>query len=496
MNVFDAACTLTGGVFVCMHILMYVLRHFPAKLSAGEAVDTRRRPGIFFTCAFLSICFIYLVYLFFVVYPGSVSGDSIWQITQIANGRYRNNHPFWHTMIIKVFLELGYAVFGEANAAVATYSAGQIVIMAACFSYALLTLYQIGIPKIWIALSFAMYAFLPHNITYSATMWKDVLFSGAMLLMVAAAFRIMKSVGKRKCLDYILFFIGGIGSCTLRTNGWASMLAAGLIMIPILWKKSKKLVGAFAAVLIVGGLMAGPVLALLNVGETDMFEALSVPVQQISRVITNGGELTEEETELLEMVVDLEEIPQLYTEWVSDPIKGEIKSKNRTYLEENFGEYVKLWFKLGLRYPGEYLEAWIEQTKGYWNGGYDYYIYAEYVKENSFGITMPHQTNIIYKLVKAYFTFSREAVFFEPIQSIGLHVWLMVLLCFLNVVNKREEAVLFIPCFIIVLGLCLGSPVYSQFRYAYPIFTVYPLMLPATLHHYTTGFDRKAVLDK
>ena len=494
MNKFDAVCTWVGGVFVGSNILSYLLRHFPSEISSdytSRKVSERNKPGRFFSCVFGSICLINLIYLFFVTYPGSVSGDSIWQIKQIASGAYVNNHPFWHTMIIKFFMQIGYALFGDANAAAATYSAGQIFIMAACFAYAMVTLYQMGIPNFWLSIAYAMYAFLPHNITYSATMWKDVLFGGAMLLSVISALRIIRKVGKHKGLDYMLFFIGGIGSCTLRTNGWVSMLIAALFMIPMLWKKEKVLAFTLVGVLFAGWIMVGPAFTWLNVGKTDVSEAFSVPLQQVSRVIAKGRELTDEEVELLSQIVDLEEIAEIYDESVSDKIKDAVRSKDRAYFDEHLGEYASLWIQLGMRYPGDYLEAWIELTKGFWNGGYDYYIYAEYVKENPFGIYMKQQTNLIHKLVKAYFTFSREAVFFEPLQSIGLHVWLMIMLYFLCAVHKRPETVLFVPCFIIILGLWLGAPVYSQFRYVYPIFTAYPLLLPVALHSPETTLENR-----
>ena len=53
----------------------------------------------------------------------------------------------------------------------------------------------------------------------------------------------------------------------------------------------------------------------------------------------------------------------------------------------------------------------------------------------------------------------------------------------LNIKNKRTELVLAIPGIIILVGLWLGTPVYTEFRYAYPMILSIPLVLCTTLYH-------------
>lgn len=481
LNAFDAVCTAVGGIVICMQIIRFVLRRFPVNPSKTSEPAQRNRPGLVFAGAFVFASLIDGIYLFLVVYPGNASPDSIAQITQCLTGNYVNDHPFWHTMLIKGSLTLGLNIFGEINAAVATYNALQLLMMAACFAFALTTLYQAGVPMLWIYLSAAVYWFLPYNIAYSVTVWKDVLFSGAVLLLVTAGVRIFRRIGKKQQLNYLLLIIGGIGISVLRTNGWISLLISALIMMPLTWKRYKPFAAALLVSLAVGGFLIGPALVLLNIKGLDSIEAMSIPMQQIARVVAGGGELTQEEEILLDKVVDLEKIPGLYDPTTSDPIKAVVRTKAPEFLKANLSSYWKMYCRLGRCYPGEYFKAWIEETKGYWNGGYDCPIYAQYIHSNDLGLVQTRQTNIIHRLVKAYFTFAREDLLFEPIQSIGLHIWLIVLLWFLNLINRQPEHILFIPLFVIVAGLWLCTPIYAAFRYAYPVFTTYPLLLPLTL---------------
>lgn len=482
LNVIAVACTFAGGIVVFYHIFMCLASRFPLSYKDDRILSSGKHPGRIFLAVFLSLSALYWIYLFLVAYPGSVTSDAMWQIDQTYYGNYSVHHPYWHTMCIKVCMQLGYALFGNANAAAATYNAVQALVSAVTFAYAVTTLYQYQLPKSWAVCCYAVFAILPHHITYSATMWKDVPFGLTILVLVVAMFRIMHNVGNNRTLNFIMFMVGGIGSSVFRTNGWYALVAAFLILAIFFRKRCRELLIPWLAVLGIGWVLIGPAMTWLNVERNNFLEGLSVPMQQIARVIVEDCELTEEETELLSKVVDIDVIPEVYWAQCCDPVKSELRHTNQAYLEENIGEYARLWVQLGLRYPWVYVEAWVEETKGYWNGGYDYYIYAQYVQDNDYGMYMVEQNNPVHDLMKAYFTITRETVFFQPFQSIGLHIWVLSLLCFLNMVWGRKEFLLTMPVIAVVFTLWLTTPVFSEFRYAYSIFTTLPFILPVSLY--------------
>lgn len=484
LNGIAVISAFAGGVLVFYHIFTYAADRFPVVCDSGNQQLSRNHPGRVFAATMASLSAIYLIYLFFVSYPGNVTSDAWWQIDQTRTGDYSVHHPFWHTMCIKVCMTLGYAVFENVNAAAATYNGVQALAAAACFAYAVTTLYQYRIPGGFIAAVYAMFAFLPHHITYSATMWKDVPFGLTMLLLVVAMFRIMRGVGKSKVLNYVMFMIGGIGSSVFRTNGWYALVAAFLMLFLFFRKRCKELLIPWLAVLFIGWIMIDPAMTWLNVKRNNFLEGLSVPMQQVARVIVEDCELTDEETEMLSHILDLERVPEVYWAQCCDPIKEEIRDEDPRrleYLMVHQEEYLKLWIRLGLKHPWVYVKAWVEETKGYWNGGYDYYIYSQYVQPNDWGMYMVEQDNLIHDLVKAYFTITRETVFFQPLQSIGLNIWILSFLCFLNMVWGRKEFLLTMPVIAVVFTLWLTTPVFSEFRYAYSIFTCLPFILPVSL---------------
>lgn len=476
-NLLNLAVCLAGGCVVAYQILTAMLARLPLKREK----DDRSRPGMVFLISFAAVVLIDLVYLFLDEYPGHVTPDSLDQIIQGYQGTYINNHPFWHTYWIKLVLTLGYGLFGSANGAVALFSVLQILFMAACFAYALMTLYQAGVPKWCVAVGWGLYALLPHNIAMSITMWKDVPFAGGCLLFVVALYRLLASLDRKDPVACLLLAIGAVILSLSRNLGAFLVLAACLLGLPVLWKRSKTVVCLLAAVVVICILLTGPVLTAAGVEGTDFTESLSIPLQQLARVVYDGCPLTDEETELLNRIFDLEEIPQLYTGWLSDPIKLEVRENDIGYFRENIGDYGKLWVRLGLKYPAEYVKAWVDQTKGYWNGGYDYHQYAEMVEENAFGIAKTSGNNIVAKLIYLYFGLTRHFIIFEPLLSIGLQVWILMGCGFVNLLKKRKEWLLSIPALCVIAALLVGTPVYAEFRYAYAVFLTCPFVLLVTV---------------
>lgn len=483
-NLFDAVCALLGGFFLGFHVLLCARNRLPLALS--DSGEKRDHPVRFFLVCFAVIATCFLLYLFCVAYPGYLASDSLNSLAQIRTGEYMNNNPFWYTMLIKFCMQIGNVLFHDLNAEVAVYSAVQSLIMAACFAYGLVTLYQAGMPKWCIALCFVIYALLPYNITYSVTMWKDTLFSGAALLIVASLYRLLKGIGKSRMLNYIVTVVGGVGFCLMRTNGWYAYLIVTLLMLALFFKEHKELLKVMLIILIVCWILINPVLSALGVGETELVEVLAVPFQQVARVIAQGHEVSEGDLAFLSNIFWVDKIGEFYSPEIVDPMKSDaICPGGKEFLAENLGEFLKLWLRLGTQYPGEYLEAWVEQTKGFWNGGYYFWIYIAYSYPETSGIGGFEMDNLGKDLFDALFRFTEKPRILEPLYSIGLHAWLVVVCCYACAVKKRKEWLLTVPLLVLLAGLWVGTPVYAEYRYAYPMFTTYPLILLATV------FERK-----
>ena len=477
-NLFDGLCCFAGGLCVGKAVLTYLLDRLPLAIENPD----RNLAGRIFLLVFGIITLIDLMYLFFGIYPGILTTDSVTTIRQLMGDEaYNNTMPFWHTLTVQPFVKLGLAVFGNMNAAVACFHVAQILFMAGCFAFVIMTLYQIGAPLWFVVGAFCVYAFQPHNIVYAVTLWKDIPFAGATALFITSLYRLLKDVGNKK-ENYAVFLLGALGFSLWRTNGWYAFLVTVMVMVFLLGRKNKRLLILMTAVLMLCWVLLNPVLVLLGVSETNLVEAFAVPMQQVARVIWEGRELTPEEAGLLGEIFWLDKIPQLYDPLTVDPIKFETFRYDQVeHIRANAGEYLGLYLSLGLKYPGDYLKAWIEETKGYWNGGYFFWIYTLQMGSNPYGIETAVEPNLIGRLFAAMFRYLEKPAFLQILTSIGLHVWALVSCTLVNILKKKEEFLLSIPLLVLIFGLWLGTPVYSEFRYAYPMFVAMPLILAVTL---------------
>ena len=307
-------------------------------------------------------------------------------------------------------------------------------------------------------------------------MWKDSFFALFFLLTIVYFWDMIENEEENKQYKYVVLIILSIIASLARNSGWSSLLVFGFFLFGGA-RKRKRILKAATAIFI--GVIANflvvsciyPLFA--NKASTNVTTAISVPIQQISRVVTISCELTEKEKELIDALVDIEKIPELYDETISDPIKFSI---DKIALEENYSEYINLWIKLGLRYPKCYLDAYIALTKSYWYPDSCTWKWDTRIFENDFGvcriplILKEHDmTNWFYRL----YEFPKGSIFYNH----STILWLIIVCLGYAAIRKNKMAmILFVPILAIYGGLMFTSPV-ALFRYTYGAIVCTPFLV-------------------
>lgn len=480
----------------------------------------KRRQGhwwiwlLFFLCCLLCYLPYYLMY-----YPTWFNNDAVWQMEQaLGMAAKSNHHPYFHTLIIKVFLTVGYGLFRDYTAAVALYTFFQMALTAAVFGFYLYLLYRRGTRFLWMILAVFFYALLPVNGMFSICMGKDAWFTAAFLLFVWAVYHctvqaeIRDAAGQtedphsvyepektsemsdRWC--WILFFLTGLLVCLLRSNGIFVFLGTAFLLVVSQlfagrktdgkenrkrgWGQRRHMVLAIASVLICYLLWQGPILTALRVEPPDTIESLTMPVQHLLCTYVRGGNLKAEEVEMMEAVVPLEQIDDFYNPYLFDMTKNYIREcGNQSVIADNRREYAKLWLRVGLRNPMLYLEAEIRQTAGYYalHIPHDQMLYSEYyMVENPFGIENERKV-FSYDASLAMGGFLQWfQVFYNRVWSLGMNTWIL-LFCLACTLYRRRRALVFAPCVMLLGSLLLATPVYNEFRYAYGVFAALPFLV-------------------
>ncbi len=416
-------------------------------------------------------------------YPGVLSSDSVSQVQQIIGQLpSSNHHPWIHTQLIGICYRIGYGLFGSANGGVAVYSMVSMLLLAAAFAGICEWQYCAGLPSPVRVLSILFLALCPFNGIYSITMWKDIPFAAFMILFMLNLLDLTEdSAGKGKAAAYAAL---SILVCIFRSNG----IYAWLFTVPFfLWQlraEWKKWMSLSAAALGICLLYKSLLLPSLGVVEPDAVESLSIPAQQIACVIAKGGELPDGAARELEQIVDLAKVPETYNSHTSDPVKKLVRSfGNMEYIVQHKDRLAKIYAETGIKNPYLYLEAFIEQTKGYWYHKENDWIYhTTFITENDIDIWRDG------KLPDMAITGMERLLDlclngFHVVCSLALLTYAVLFSIMVSLLN-RSPVTVYMPLLGLVLTLLMATPRYGDFRYVYPLFAALPLYLGNMIYSY------------
>ena len=476
---------IAAGLFVLFYFCFLRFYESSRTFSLGRTTAPPVESRAVFFCSFLIILVCWLPY-YLTYFPGLLSNDSIWQMDQVLGIRpYSNHHPFTHTMMIKLVYSIGFALFGTIRGGVAFYTFVQMAAMALIFSYLIYTVYRQGGKTGWCIALLAYFALMPFHAMYSITMWKDVLFGGFVLLFAISLWKLLTRYrsGEPVWSALAMFAVTGVFVSLLRTNGFLVFLICIPVAVVMLRKFWLPVLAAGVASVVVVLMVLGPVMSAFDVIPVDTVEALSIPLQHISRVIVDEKPLTAEETALIEQLAPVEEIKAAYRPYISDPVKNLIRYYNNQEAFSTYKwEYLKLWVSLAVKYPWEIIKAQADQTYGYWYPDVQYWNVWTYMVANDFGLTeTPLIDGPVSELVRGAATSYRTIPVYGLFWSIGLNVLAFCAVGMACIARKKAWLLAaFVPVAAVFLTLMVSTPVYAEFRYIYSLFTTLPFLISVT----------------
>jgi len=431
-------------------------------------------------CAFLCCLFCWLPYYLY-QYPGIMTPDSINQLEQILGViPWSNHHPWVHTLVFGFFYHIGYALTGNMVTAVSVYTFFQMCLLAGSVAYFISTLRSHKIRPFVLLLIMAFYALIPYHAVFSVTVWKDIPFAAAVLFFSCAVLRL--SVQNQVCFKNLaVLFIAGVMICLFRSNGWYAFLLAMPFLLFGFRRKAKAVYLPLFAALFVAVIVKYPVMSAFHVQQPDFIESVSIPMQQITAVICNGRYLSDEELALIEEVVDLTYIHDLYNPTFADNIKELVRAGNQDYLVTHKTEFLKLWIDLGLRYPGDYLTAYVNQTYGYWYPD-SFYLVAEAEGVSATDLGVSHTPLIggplVIKAKEIAIKLGSMVPIYGTLWSMGVACWVLLFSISVSVIRRDyHRLICYLPGIALLLSVLAATPVATEFRYVYFLVLCLPFYL-------------------
>ena len=474
-----------------------------------------------------SFCIAFLVILagfmipFATYYPAIMAYDVIPQLDQIRISGYTTHHPLIHTLMLAFCLKAGESmplVNNADRAGLALYTVLQMMIVAACFAYVSVFMLRKGVHKYACRLFVLCVAFYPTHGMLAVSITKDTIY--AVLVMVFTVFVWELIMDREKLLSGNTVSDGRVCSCRkawivsylfltvllllFRNNSiyaWVLYLAVVSIVLYSRFSRASEGYRSFckkiglvhlAALILYLILDAGMIAAVHASSGTYAREMLSVPAQQIARVTAyHEEELTEKDRERLAVVWGEDTLPE-YVPAIADRSKRDITGDS-----DVLGALMSEWISLGMRYPGEYLKAFLLKNKGMWyleDSSYldDIYSYAkgylqmsypndqqEYIQTLVPGYVR-HQRLQLLQAVYRYFAGGDSVWKYIPplalIMQPAFYCWLLFYYCVCCIGLKRRKALVPAVYIVALAGTLLLGPCVLT-RYMYPVMLSVTVML-------------------
>ena len=347
---------------------------FGRKRERGHAKLTGSAGQVWLICS--GIIFLCWLPVFLAYYPSVFAYDAEGQLYQVIAHDYSTHHPLLHTLFLGAFFRLGGQVLGSYSAGMAVHSVVQMLLMAAVFGYALSYLSRKGVSMYLRVMLLLFYALFPTNSVLAISTTKDVLFSALVLLYTIMAYRMVADGGLTEVgdggfakKDWGIYIIISVLLLLFRNNAvYAFALSVPLVCIGLHRGKSTKetemwrkylIMSAAALILFAAGGMA--LKTALHAGNGSPREMLGVPLQQMARTRVQAEEsLSPEMRQQLDRYLSSEWVFAAYNPYLADPVK------NRAVVHDDPVGLVRTWIKLGTEYPQIYIDAWLDNSIGYW----------------------------------------------------------------------------------------------------------------------------------
>ena len=521
----NGSCIVTMVFVVCAFIVFvflicstYCIRYFILRVKIDQCNNsinvglskyinrlmTRRHhiefvAGIIF-CSWL----ISLVCL----YPGTCINDTWNELQQYiaytaGEGSLSDHHPFTDTLIMGTLIVPLSMATGKWHVVMFIYVLLQAIFT--CFAFSYTVDYAYKKLKLNEIIIFGLIIFYCACIVYPTsvqTISKDSLFSWIFVIFMVYYIEIVRTEGA--CLlkkNFLVLFIIVALMCCLTKKIGIYIILASLLLLLVQRNNRKKVIFSITAVVMIIVLVVPIVKSQMGIVPGGKQEMFSLPFQMTARYVRDyHDEVSKEEKLIIDRVLDYDDLAKKYDPLNADPVK-QFSQKGQT---EDYVNYIKLWFKQGLKHPKVYIDATNAMLSGWfsfveykplmnmdWHSALNPDLISEWVTIRGWSekIAKEYQSMFDYlynnPLTHIFLAYGFYSALI-PAFAIGttLRSWK----------KKKKYWIVIVPIVLsIILGCWLG-PLSIHFegrRYLYPIVYTSPLLIMWCLYVYKDNSSGK-----
>ena len=455
----------------------------------------------------LSMAFLFLCWLpyFISYYPGFILGDSCSSIRQaLGLEKFSNHYPVMYTLFIRLCLNIG-DFFGSLTFGCAVYSLIQMLFLAYALAKSIQWLGRRGVPWQFCILLTIFFGLTPFFAQISIAMWKDPIFSAAILLwtlLLLDHIRPPDNSEKQKKFPWFQmdwrFFLKGtlllLLICLSRNNGIYIAIFCLIVFVVLLvftgnrhhrYIGLKEAAASILLTIVLCSAITGPIYESAGVRPTENIERVGIMVNQMARTVALSGKMSKEDKAFMSHLLPLKEYKKKYRPCVVDLLKWD-EDFNDEYLNKHMSEFYFTWFSMGIKNPRSYLQGWELLTFGYWmpNQWNLFWDGANIIKGNLNDLPFDDKLNKKIHTVytgKGHHLKAGPRLLFDckgTIAGLGTISWIMLFTLLITILRKEWGALAaLMPSVGLFLTLLLASPYYYWQRYGLAEYYLFPIYI-------------------
>ena len=476
-----------------------------SKKRSGRKLDNPNGNGLAdryfkFVPLTLTLVICWLPY-YLTMLPGNLGKDTFESI-DMCLGRipWTNHHPIFFTGLINLIIKIT-SFAGSVTLSMAVFTFLHMVVVGCTLSYLICFIKNRIVVKcmsdntenrtyVVCGLTLIFFALHPIVAMFSIYISKDVLFSCATVMLTLKLFDILDEIKKG---DLFLLGLWSLLVMLLRNNGLLMICVLAVVLLIVFRNDFKRMLPAVVAPIVVFIAYRALAYNILAIQPESFAESASIPLQQVGYVIAMNGDsiegLTEEEIKVLDNIMPLEKVAEVYELGYTDSYKFDPEF-NDTYFNENKSAFMRIWFRLLPHYFGSYVEAYLAQTAGYWH-------YGETNTVCTQGVWEDNEVNVsrvdviekvtgfsLYGIIEKLMLVMRKAPLLCILSSMAMQFYAILLFVSNSVRNNNNKYILvMIPELVLWISVMIAAPAFCLFRYTYPMFLLWPITVLFTIRN-------------
>ncbi len=487
---------LLFSVFPFTNYFFYIVE----KIKTDKKSEPEKKPWKSKKVFLFSWIMIFVLWIpvFLAYYPAVMAHDFHRQSQEAVRGFiwFNSYQPLAHTWLIWLFFQIG-NLFDSYEIGMAFYSIFQMLVFSVASGYSCSMIYRFTKKKWAPVVTGVFFGIYPIISVLAVSVTKDIIFSALFLVfMCLFAERQYFSSPKKQVVIDILWFLDGVLMILFRNNAVYALAVFAIVYLIVAEKKQKIRIVIFCILLSIAGkgALEGVQLAIGTSIRGSKIEMYNVPIQQFARVGHNHqSELDAETYELLNTYVP-EELWGSYNPPIGDGVRLCMGNVYVATWKGQMSDVFEAWLQIGLKYPEDYIDAFLLLTAGYWSFddtswaevlgyGLEGRMGAVYTYTSSTSEVIPegiaHESKFPWLEQRLEEIVSANCFYNWPIISVlfqmATYCWalmLTLLACF-YIKDRKKASIVLLPV-VYLATMFLGPVVLS--RYVLPIIMVVPLM--------------------